>query len=75
MANKQQVLDLHRRHPDWTYQRIALEIGALPQYVCAVFRRNGIPIVRKKDPKILRARADALVAEADRIEAELSKEC
>lgn len=50
MANKQQVLDLHHQHPDWSCQRIAAEIGAGREYVYSTFRRLGIKPPRAKPP-------------------------
>lgn len=72
MATKQQVLDLHRLHPDWSCRRIAAEIGAEREYVYATFRRQGIKPPRAKprrDPAALRAEAARLIALADKLEA------
>lgn len=79
MTNKSQVLELHRKHPDWGCTSIAAELGTSREYVYATLRRAGIVPVGKRevcaDPRELRnraavlyKRADALVARAKKIE-------
>lgn len=77
MATKQQVLDLHAKHPDWSYQDIARELGSTPQYVYATFVRQCLPVPKRArenfgpkvrataDPERMRARAARLIAEAE----------
>ena len=76
MATKQQVLDLHHAHPDWSYQQIAAEIGALDAYVYKTFVRLRMEVPKKRpdpDPATLRARAAVLIARAEQIEAKQSR--
>jgi hypothetical protein len=46
MATKQQVMDCHAQHPNWTCSRIARKLGCMPEYVHACKRRYSIPIPR-----------------------------
>lgn len=38
----QEVIRLHLRHPDMTVSEIAKRIDAVPQYVSATLKRNGL---------------------------------
>lgn len=45
----QQVIDLHRQHPDWTSLELAKALGCLSGYVRATAQRQGLSLpVRKK---------------------------
>lgn len=46
MANKHQVIELNRIHPDWTPSQIAVALGCLPEYVRATARRNDLRLGR-----------------------------
>lgn len=52
MANKDQVISIHRQHPDWTSSMIAEELECDSAYVRATFYRNGmvLPIRRSNNP-------------------------
>jgi hypothetical protein len=82
MANKQQVIDLHRTYPEWTAVDIAVSIGSGASYVRATARRVGLRLPRArygappKTPMLMRERAadlerkaKALRAKADAVEA------
>ena len=72
MANKNQVIDLHGRHPDWTARQIADELGCLTEYVRKTAYRNGLILPRKRRPSTpedLRKRAADLIRRAEALEA------
>jgi hypothetical protein len=48
MATKQQVIDLHAKHPDWTCYRIAEELGCTSAYVRATASREGLKLPPKR---------------------------
>lgn len=47
MANKHQVLALHKKHPEWSSLRIASELSCSDGYVRATFYREGLTFARK----------------------------
>lgn len=47
MADKHQVLDLIRSHPDWNARRVADALGCMPEYVRATAGRNGVKMATK----------------------------
>jgi hypothetical protein len=53
MANQLQVIELHRKHPDWTSAQIAKRIDAAPAYVRATAYRKGLqlPGCKSSHPK------------------------
>ena len=44
MADQQQVLELHREHPDWAAPQIAAQLGCSAGYVRATAHRAGIKL-------------------------------
>lgn len=72
MATKRQVIELHRKHPDWTDRQIAEAIPGecSAAYVRATARRNGLTLGRALPPpaKRLRAKAADLLKRADELE-------
>jgi hypothetical protein len=46
MATKQQVIDLNKKHPNWTARDIAEELGCMVEYVGACKRRYGLKFAR-----------------------------
>lgn len=42
MATKQEVLALHKAHPEWNSGQIAAQLDCDSAYVRATFKRNGI---------------------------------
>lgn len=42
MATKQEVIDLNKKHPDWTARMVADHLGCLPAYVAACRKRYGL---------------------------------
>lgn len=46
MANKQQVIDLNKKHPGWTAKEIASELDCMPEYVHSCRRRYGLKFAR-----------------------------
>ncbi len=40
MPTKHDVIALHRKHPDWSMNRVAIELNCMPEYVRATARRN-----------------------------------
>lgn len=55
MANKHQVIALHKAHPTWTSVQIAEELDCESAYVRATFQRNGLFLpnsdVRKEETR------------------------
>ena len=51
MTTKDQVIDLHARHPDWTAGKIASELGCDPAYVRGTAHRMKLKIPPRR-PKI-----------------------
>lgn len=39
MTTKQDVIDLNKRHPNWTMREVADELDCMPEYVAACKRR------------------------------------
>lgn len=54
MATKQQVIDLHLAHPDWTARMIADSLQCSPSYVASCGKRYGLTFAasntRHNDP-------------------------
>jgi hypothetical protein len=46
MATKQQVIDLNKKHPNWTASDIASELGCMVEYVAACKRRYGLKFAK-----------------------------
>ena len=42
MATKQQVIDLNKKHPEWTASDIASELDCMVEYVGACKKRYGL---------------------------------
>lgn len=55
MANKYQVIDLHRKNPELSSVEIACRLDCCDAYVRATFRRNGLKL-----PKASRSNTYAL---------------
>lgn len=76
MANKDQVIALHKRFPKWTAPQIAARLRCDPGYIRATAKRQGLNLRKGiaclNDPeeyaKSLRARADKLLSMARKIE-------
>jgi hypothetical protein len=47
MANKHQVIETIRAHPDWNARRVADALGCMPEYVRATADRNGVKMATK----------------------------
>lgn len=72
MANKQQVIELHRQHPNWGSGEIARVLDCDSAYVRATFYRNGMKLPPRPDlasPEGLRAQAARLLQLANEREA------
>jgi len=48
MANKHEVIEAHRLHPDWTVGDIAAHLDCLPQYVSATAKRNNLVLPKRQ---------------------------
>lgn len=46
MATKQQVIDLNKRHPNWTARDIAEELDCMPEYVASCKQRYGLKFAK-----------------------------
>jgi hypothetical protein len=57
MANKHQVLDTIKAHPEWNARRVADELGCMPEYVRATADRNGLKMATKgrREPAPIKA--------------------
>lgn len=44
MATKDDVIRLHRKHPDWTPQEIAEHLECMPEYVRATAKRQSLSL-------------------------------
>lgn len=51
MANKQQVIDLHRQFPKWTARQIAERLNCTQQYVNKTAARNGLVLPKLHVPR------------------------
>lgn len=47
MATKAQVLELHRKYPEWTSVDIAERLNCESAYVRATFYRNGLQLTKR----------------------------
>lgn len=74
MANKQQVLELHARHPTMTAQQIAERLQCSDAYVRATFYRNGLTVPGvDNSPEHLVTRAKRLEARARELHKKAAK--
>jgi len=48
MASKQQVIDAHSSHPDWSADEIARELKCGAAYVRATARRNRLKLADRR---------------------------
>jgi hypothetical protein len=46
MATKQQVIDLNKKHPEWTASDIAAELDCMVEYVGACKKRYGLKFAK-----------------------------
>lgn len=53
MANRQQVIGLHKTHPEWTCGLIAKVLNCKPEYVACTIRRAGLKLPNSKGYKPL----------------------
>lgn len=73
MTTKQQIIDTHIAHPEWSCREIGDALKCHDRHVYATFVRNGLdpPISLARitsTPEQLRAKAAALIRRAEAIE-------
>jgi len=70
MTTKHDVINTHKRYPQWTCREIAMQLNCVTEYVYATAKRNNLNIPkarRQKTAPELRSEAQKLLRKAERL--------